>query len=195
MKYILFLILPSSLLHCQTLTSKSFQENRFILTSAINLPAAKFHLANKTVNPDVAGQLELFSAFGVGMSLNYGKTKFVKDLSTDQILNDKTEFANLIGMQMGILYSSKIDAFNQTNINDFSIFSGISILDFQLGIGYELGASHLETTGWFVSASYGIPIHKVTPTGFYIFPKRQKKGSLKNRSKTTEPSTDIYAYN
>jgi hypothetical protein len=70
MKYILFLILPSSLLHCQTLTSKSFQENRFILTSAINLLAAKFHLANRTVDPDVARQLELFSTFGVDYIYN-----------------------------------------------------------------------------------------------------------------------------
>lgn len=195
MKYILFLLLPTSLLHSQTITTKSFQENRFVVNSSINLPAAKFHLANKAVNPNVAGQLELFSAFGVGMSFNYGKTTFIQDLNTNKIMSEKTEFANIVGMQMGILYSSKIDAFNETNINDFSIFSAINILDLQLGIGYELGSSHPATTGWFVSASYGIPIYKVTPTGFYIFPKRRKKSKLKNKLKIDKPTPNIYAYN
>lgn len=164
-----------------TITTKSFAEKRWIINSSINLPAAKFHVATPstdaldlTIDPEVKGYLELFSSFGVGFSLNYGNALFKKDVDTGKLLSDETIFTNLVGVQVGVLYSSKLDDQKQNSVNEFSLYCGFNILDLQLGVGYEFGVRRKNTTRWFVSIAYGIPIYKLTGKGSYIF-KRKKE--------------------
>jgi len=168
-----------------TITTKSFAEKRWIINSSINLPAAKFHGATPTsesldpdLDPEVKGYLELFSSFGVGFSLNYGNALFRQDVDTGELLDDETIFTNLIGVQVGVLYSSKLDEQKQNSVNEFSLYSGFNILDLQLGVGYELGARRKNTTRWFVSIAYGIPIYKLTGKGSYIFKKKKMQQAI-----------------
>ena len=169
-----------------TITTESFSEKRWIINSSINLPAVKFHIADSTSSDDptneVKGHLELFSSFGVGFSLNFGDATFRKNVDTDEILLDDTEFRNLIGFQFGVLYSSKLDAEEENNINDFSLYSGLNLLDLQVGVGYELGVQRQNSTRWFVSIAYGIPIYKLTGRGSYIFKKRPNSTNTPSQS-------------
>ena len=159
-----------------TVTTESFTENRWVLNSNITLPATKFFIASNPMPAadDPKGYLELFSSFGVGFSINYGKATFKKNVDTQELISDETEFSNLIGLQLGVLYSSKLDDVNQNSINEFSLYSGLNILDLHVGTGYELGAKPPNTSRWFISVAYGIPLHKLTGKASYIFKNKQK---------------------
>lgn len=169
---LIFLVIPFCA-HAQTVTTETFTEKRWLLNSGINLPAAKFHLTENHENHE-KGYLELFSSFGVGLSLNFGDATFIKDIDKNLVLNDQTEFSNLVGFQLGILYSSKISDQDQTQLNLFSLYTGLNILDLQLGGGFEFGSKIQNSTGWFVSVSYGIPIYKLTGSGAFLFKKKTK---------------------
>jgi len=101
MKFLLPLLLMAQICSAQTTTTESFNENRWILNSGINLPAVKFHLAESSDSQESNGFLELFSSFGVGLGINYGKAKFTKDVDLNKVLENKTEFVNLVGFQNG----------------------------------------------------------------------------------------------
>ncbi len=175
MKYLLPLFLMAQICSAQTTTTESYKENRWILNSGINLPAVKFHLSQSSDPIESKGFLELFSSFGVGLGINYGQAKFVKDVDLNRILENKTEFVNLIGFQFGVLYSSKVNEEEEnSNTNYFSLYGGINVLDLQIGGGKELGAKYQNSNGWFISLSYGIPIYKLTGGGAYLFKKRSR---------------------
>jgi len=166
-------------------TIRMEKEKRWVLNSSLNLPAAKFHIAENPngidgLKPDqeVKGYLELFSSFGIGLSMNFGETSFFRDLDTNEILDDETEFTNLMGFQLGVLYSSKVDDQELISINEFSLYGGLNILDVQVGAGYELGVQRKNASRWFVSVAYGIPIYKLTGRGSYIFKKKSKDKEL-----------------
>ncbi len=175
MKFIYFLMLFPVWSQAQSITTDHFEEKRWLLNSGINLPAAKFHLTEATVDDDSQGFLELFSSFGVGLSINYGSAKFTRNLENNRIIEDRTEFTNLVGFQFGILYSSKVSEIDQGQINVFSVYSGLNILDLQMGGGFEFGSRIDNSNGWFVSVSYGIPIYKITGSGSYLFKPKAAK--------------------
>lgn len=171
MKYLLLLIFLPLWSQAQSITTESFQEKRWLLNSGINLPAAKFHLTEQVDEYDSKGFLELFSSFGVGVSINFGSATFIRDLDKNSILEERTEFSNLVGIQCGVLFSSKVSELDQSQINVFSFYSGLNVLDLQIGGGFEFGSRIEDSNGWFVSVSYGIPIYKITGAGSYLFEK------------------------
>ncbi len=174
MKYYLLLLLFPVIIHTQDSQQHYYKEKRWLLNSGINLPAVKFHITDKSQS-ESNGHLELFSSFGLGLSINFGEASFYKSPEQQKFINDQTEFRNIIGLQLGLLYSSKVNEFDYSQINLFSIYSGINVLDLQIGGGYEFGSRIIHSTGWFVSMSYGIPIYKITGTGSYLFKKKTNR--------------------
>lgn len=190
MKFLLPLLLMAQICSAQTTTTESFNENRWILNSGINLPAIKFHLAESSESQESNGFLELFSSFGVGLGINYGKAKFTKDVDLNKVLENKTEFVNLVGFQFGVLYSSKVnDDVENSNTNYFSLYGGINILDLQIGGGKEIGSKYENSNGWFITLSYGIPIYKLTGGGSFMFDKKQKT------EKKLDAESEKFVYN
>jgi len=178
---LLFLLLTCQLCSAQLIqTLESSTRNCWVINSSLNLPAAKFHLADRKnlrdSSKDAKGHLELFSSFGIGLSLNYGEAIFKRDLETGNLINGETDFTNLIGLQFGVLYSSKISEDEDNNINEFSLYGGVNILDIQVGIGYEYGARRYDATRWFVSIAYGIPIYKLTGKGSHVIKRKVLEG-------------------
>lgn len=183
MKYqlTLFLLALGILSNAQVIqTLELSKEKCWVLNSNLNLPATKFHFVNNSMSleePDkeVKGYLELFTSFGIGLSLNYGNAIFKKNVNSEDSENIQTDFSNLIGIQVGVLYSSKsTDDQENGSVNEFSIYGGINILDIQLGVGYEYGARRSDASRWFVSVSYGIPIYKLTGRGSHVLRKRNR---------------------
>ena len=186
---LLLLILPHFLLSQVTVTTESFSENRWILNSNITILATKFFIADPTPSTlddpsEPKGFLELFSSIGVGFSFNYGKASFKRNVDTQELINDETIFSNLIGLQVGVLYSSKLSMDNQNNLNDFSLYTGLNILDLQVGAGYELGTRRPNASRWFISVAYGIPLYKLTGKGSFIFTKKEKSPHHQSDSTT-----------
>jgi len=187
---LLLVSLPHFLLSQVTVTTESFSENRWILNSNITIPATKFFIADPIPNSldggeEPKGFLELFSSIGVGFSFNYGKASFKRNVDTKELINNETTFSNLIGLQFGVLYSSKLSMDNQNNLNDFSLYTGLNILDIQVGAGYELGVRRPNASRWFISVAYGIPLYKLTGKGSFIFTKKEKPPLRKTDSATT----------
>lgn len=170
-RMILFALFPVYLFS-QVQTTEVIEKKKWVLHSNLNLPAAKFHLAEKIAQDGSKGYLELFSSYGVGMSLNYGTASMLFDLENQKFIPNETKFANAFGFQMGLLFSSKIAQDAPNNVNNLSIYGGINLLDLQLGMGYELGSKLDNTTGWFLSLSYGIPLHSLSRRASYIFKKK-----------------------
>lgn len=85
-RLISFIILMSFSSYGQEVrTTQVFTEKRWVFNSNLNLPAAKFLLADKVMKTDVAsaeqtvkGYLELFSSFGIGLSMNFGDAIFLR---------------------------------------------------------------------------------------------------------------------
>jgi hypothetical protein len=161
--------------YAQPITTEILEQKKWVLHTNLNLPAAKFHFANSTDPHDAFGYLELFSSYGVGLSLNYGTVTFVRDIENDKILHNETEFANIVGFQCGLLFSSKIDDNTPSNFNNLAIYSGMNILDLQLGVGYELGVKIESSNGWFATLSYGIPLYTISRKASFIFDKKKAK--------------------
>lgn len=175
MKKLLLLLLVANTSYAQSITTEIYEQKKWVLHTNLNLPAAKFHFADRTAFEDEVGFLELFSSYGVGLSLNYGTVTFVRDVDNNKILNNETKFGNIFGFQMGLLFSSKFNEGNPTNFNNLSVYSGLNILDLQLGLGYELGSKVENSTGYFVTLSYGIPLYRVSKKSSFIFDKKKAK--------------------
>ena len=175
MKKLFMLLLAANLSYAQSITTEILEQKKWVLHSNLNLPAAKFHIANKMAEEEAVGYLELFSSYGVGLSFNYGTVTFVRDIDHDKILPNETKFANIFGFQCGLLFSSKINNDSPTNFNNLSVYGGINLLDLQLGAGYELGSRLENSNGWFASLSYAIPLHTISRKASFIFDKKKAK--------------------
>lgn len=170
--FLFFLLMISQLSYAQVIKSVEVSTKKcWVLSSNLNLPAAKFHFINDASDmqaKEVKGYLELFSSFGIGLSLNYGEALLQKIIDNNNVVDEETDFSNLVGLQVGVLYSSKIADDQENSVNEFSLYGGLNILDLQIGVGYEYGARQIDASRWFVSVSYGIPIHKLTGRGSYV---------------------------
>jgi len=175
MKVLSILLICTYNLCGQTIISKKSKDQAWLLNTGINLPALKFHMLGDQVEDDSNGYLELFSSFGVGVGVNFGNVNLSHNVETGEIIQDQTSFSNIIGFQIGVLYSSQIKLGSTANQNLFSIFTAINTLDLQIGIGKELGNRFQNTNGWFVSVAYGIPIYKLTGHGAHFFRKKLRK--------------------
>lgn len=175
---ILTFLLSHNFLFGQTSTPtvKIKKSNVLTLNSNFILPITRFNFYDSTKNKNAFGRLQLFNSIGAGIGLNFGRlTETIEEGSKNENIDQK--FANAIGIQFGFLFS--VDLKDPEPSNIFAPTIGISILDFQLGWGYELGTKQLGETRHFVTLSYGIPIQKLTTKGTWIL----KEGSTTSEEK------------
>jgi hypothetical protein len=182
---VLFLLLASFDLFSQETTTVDNTElqveiktsNVITLNTNFILPITRFNFYKKTTNNEY-GKLQMFNSIGAGIGFNYGSLTETMEIGSK---NDKIEqkFANAIGIQFGILFA--MDSQNGEPKNVFAPTVAISILDFQIGYGYELGTKEDNISGHFVTISYGIPIQKLTKKGTLILTEWVKTETTKMR--------------
>lgn len=78
---------------------------------------------------------------------------------------------NTFGLQLGLLFAANSSSGNNTNISA-PTFS-ISLLNFQIGCGYELGSIPAKENRFFYTVAYGILISKLVKGGFYVLKKTE----------------------
>ena len=150
--------------------------NVLTLNSNFILPITRFNFYTDDANSDY-GKLLLFNSLGAGLSLNYGRlTETVEEGSQNENIDQK--FANAIGLQLGVLFSADLSKENPSNV--FAPTVSLSILDFQIGWGFELGTRQPIETRHFVTVSYGIPIQKLTKKGTWTLLKWIPQGDSDN---------------
>ncbi len=158
----------------------------WVLNSNVALPAIRFNMfKEEPADNKSVGSIEYFNSAGAGISFNFGKIKVtsIKPFATkeeDENEGDlETRFTNYIGFSLGVLFSQN----NNDGITR-SIFAptiGVQVLDFQLGLGLELGTLSPEYRRAFVTIAYSIPISKLTNWGGLVLtnPKSPKHAGTK----------------
>jgi hypothetical protein len=127
-------------------------------------PIARFNFTRDTENKDSKdGELILFNSIGAGFGLSWGEIKRTRDSKGDIIDED---FTSTAGINFGFLFSAGSGEDNQ---NVFAPTLSFSILDFQLGIGYELGTIKEGQQKTFLTIAYSIPLYKLTKGKFWIW--------------------------
>jgi hypothetical protein len=144
-------------------------KSQWVLHTSFNLPVLIATPTSKENSNNSKVNLSLFNSLGAGFTLAYGEFK------EDSKNNETEEFINRFGLSLGCLFSIN-NAENSTSNTKFAPFIGLSILDFQVGYGYELGTLVSGSTRSLITIGYNIPITKLGPKSSY------RLGSIKGRT-------------
>ena len=128
---------------------------------------------------DRRGNVAFFNSIGAGLNINRGTYTSVTDKDNEEI---NQEFENIIGAQLGFLFSS--NSTTSSNNNIFALTFGLSILNFQLGYGHELGSVLPNEKRDFITLAYGIPLSALVKGGFHILKAWDKKAEAVTQPKS-----------
>lgn len=132
-----------------------------IWNTNFSIPLARF---NFTKNDDTKlGDLLLFNSIGAGFGMSWGE---LSETRNEQGTLINQEFVNTFGLHLGFLFSAGT---GEDIKNVFAPTFNVSILDFQLGLGYELGTISQNQNRTFLTLSYAIPLYKLRKGGFWIW--------------------------
>lgn len=143
-------------------TSTTFKYKARILNTNFTIPFARFNFVKDNTDSK-KGEILLFNSIGAGFGVSWGEMEKTTD-ATGTTIN--TDFTNTFGVHIGFLFSSGKDGEEQKNI--FSPTISVSILDFQLGAGYELGTRVENQKKGFVSLAYAIPLSKLVKGKYFV---------------------------
>lgn len=169
-----------------TLPAKRVKSKAIILTSSFNLPIVRFNRL-KTNGPNgQSGNAEFFNSVGAGLSFLFGKLEQIQDSENQLITSD---FANTMGLSVGFLFAANVEDEDQST-NIFATTVALTILDFQVGLGWEHGDRGANTEKMFVTIAYGIPLTKISRKSGVVI-RNWKDGAPKkkgeNKVVTTKP--------
>lgn len=140
-----------------------------ILNTNFSIPMARFNFTNGEEGKK--GNILLFNSIGAGFGYSLGQLTEITD-DSGKVLNQS--FKNTFGLHLGVLFSAGT---GENNENVFAPILNASILDFQVGLGYELGTVTNSQKRTFVTISYSIPLYKLTNTSFYILKSDNKENN------------------
>lgn len=143
-----------------------------VISTNFTVPIIRFNPIDKksTGAPtDRKGNVSFFNSIGAGVGYYWGRLTEVTDVN-GKVIN--TEMDNTFGIQTGFLFAANSSGTNSSNI--FAWTFGISLLNFQIGYGYEFGTVNANEKRGFLTLAYGIPISKLMRGGFY----KVKKSTL-----------------
>jgi hypothetical protein len=151
------------------------------------LPVVRFNMLRGNTNFKT-GDITLFSSVGFGASMNWGDLTMTSNENSEII---DREFTNNFGIGIGFLYAA---GSGEEPKNIFAINPFISILDIQLGVGYELGTVTENQSKFFFTASYSIPLQKLFKGKYYIYTASKGYNSDHPLTGTVTRDSDIYTF-
>lgn len=143
------------------LAGKTTKFKATILNTNFSVPLARFNFTNN--QNDRKGNILLFNSVGAGFGISSGELRETREGDGD-IINQ--EFTNTFGVHAGFIFSAAV---GDDTKNVFAPTLNLSLLDFQIGVGYELGTLAPGQKPVFLSLSYAIPLYKLRREGFYIW--------------------------
>ena len=154
-----------------TLTYKSQ-----IISTNFTIPLVRFNFIENDSSKQ--GDILLFTSIGAGIGYYWGRLERTRD-NTGEIISE--EFSNSFGVSLGALFSAGT---GEDTKNVFAPILNVSMLDFQIGIGTELGTKAANQKREFITLSYSIPLYKlfrksyrlikVTPAPYLLTRKAQE---------------------
>lgn len=140
---------------------KTVKYKATIWNTNFSIPLARFNFTKDSQNK--RGDLILFNSIGAGFGISGGELTETRDYDGNLI---HQEFVNTIGVHFGFLFSAGT---GEDTKNVFAPTVNLSILDFQIGLGYELGNLNENQKPLFLTLSYAIPLYKLRKGGFWIW--------------------------
>lgn len=150
------------------------------LHTNFTVPIVRFDINDASSTSSAYGKVSMFNSVGAGINLSYGRvTEKVPTIKTSDDAVER-DFANLIAIQGGVLFSVAGDSEEPKNV--FSAIIGVTILDFSVGWGYEFGDIPEGLDGHFFTVSYSVPLQKLFNKGYlFIWKKKlENKSNLKS---------------
>ena len=157
--------------------SSTLEYKATAITTNFTVPLLRFNRLDATGRAIEGrmGNVAFFNSIGAGIGISGGTLKIVTD---DQSRIIDREMINTLGFQLGFIFSANSSA--GTNQNVFAPTIGITILNFQIGYGYELGNRGQNVHKGFYTLAYGIPVSKLIRGGFYVY--RRTQDPVKNNA-------------
>lgn len=152
--------LSEDIIPLEDLKGKTLVYKATVWNTNFSIPLARFNFVSS--NTTKIGDLSLFNSIGAGFGRSKGELTETRD---DQGNVTNQDFINTFGVHLGFLFSA---GNGESSKNVFAPIINFSILDFQLGLGYELGSVTESQKRGFLSFSYAIPIYKLKKGGSYI---------------------------
>ncbi|HMJ45956.1 MAG TPA: hypothetical protein VK498_01415 [Ferruginibacter sp.] len=148
------------------LKSKKITFKAVILSTNFTVPIIRFDANKPQYNTDGSptedskGTISLFNSIGAGVGIYSGRVTETRD-SKGSIID--TDFNNTFGVNVGVLYQATVGD-DQRNV--FALTGTISVLNFQVGIGYDYGKVAANRERTFVTIAYSIPLYKLVDVGY-----------------------------
>ncbi|MFB9862246.1 hypothetical protein [Rufibacter immobilis] len=153
-----------------SIAGKTVKYKATIWNTNFSIPLARFNFTKD--NNRKTGDLLLFNSIGAGFGISAGELSETRDLQGNLI---NQEFSNTFGVHFGFLFSAGT---GEDTKNVFAPTFNFNVLDFQIGVGYELGTLSENQRPAFLTLSYAIPLYKLKKGGFWIW---------KNSTPITDP--------
>ena len=161
-------------------TGAPYKFNARVLSTNFTIPLVRVNfLINKPTNSSnsIASTSFLTSA-GAGLNYSWGEISQTTDANGDVA---STDYYSTFGLQLGFLFAANSSSGTATATTGttttsstqsstiFAIVGGISVLNFQLGVGYELGSLASGQRRGFLTIAYAIPLSSLINGGYKIF--------------------------
>jgi hypothetical protein len=148
------------------LKSKKVTFKATILSTNFTVPIIRFDANKPQYNADGSpvenskGTISLFNSIGAGVGIYLGRVTETRD-SKGTVID--TDFNNTFGINVGVLYQATVGD-DQRNV--FALTGTFSVLNFQVGVGYDYGKVALNRERTFVTIAYSIPLYKLVDVGY-----------------------------
>jgi hypothetical protein len=142
------------------LKSSTLIYKKTILSTNFSIPLVRFNFV--TGDDQKQGDILLFNSIGAGFGYYWGRLERTRD-DRGEIINE--EFSNTFGVNVGALFSAGT---GEESKNVFAPTINFAVLDFQVGVGIELGTRAENQKREFVTLSYSIPLYKLFKKSYRI---------------------------
>ncbi|MEO8238677.1 MAG: hypothetical protein ABI576_11255 [Flavobacterium sp.] len=158
----------------QALKNTTLTYGAQILSTNFSIPLVRFNFV--TDDDTKQGDILLFTSIGAGVGYYWGQLERTRD-NTGEIINE--DFRNRFGINLGFLFSAGT---GEDTKNVFAPVLNFAILDFQLGIGTELGTRSPNQKREFITLSYAIPMYKLFKKGYKIYARDKLPSELNHKT-------------
>jgi hypothetical protein len=131
-----------------------------IISTNFTIPLVRFNFIEG--DDTKQGDILLFNSIGAGIGIYGGRLERTRD-DKGEIIDE--EFSNTFGVNIGALFSAGT---GEANKNVFAPVLNVAALDFQIGVGVELGSLLPSQKRTFLTLSYSIPLYKLFKKGYRI---------------------------
>jgi hypothetical protein len=145
-----------------------------ILSTNFSIPLVRFNFV--TDDDTKQGDILLFTSIGAGVGYYWGQLERTRD-NTGEVINE--DFRNRFGINLGFLFSAGT---GEDTKNVFAPVLNLAVLDFQIGLGIELGTRSPNQKREFITLSYAIPIYKLFKKSYKIYAMDKLPGEMNHKT-------------